>query len=400
MTDNPQGAIDSKIQDIIGEVREINSKVEKSSATFAEKEQMSKLESKFDTVMDTVEKMRASMQAPEAKEGNAEAEEKAYADALNLYLKKGNETAIAEKSLSAGVDSDGGYLLTPASNKIIDGQIFETSPVMQYASVQAISTDSFDVIVDNDEAGSANRGEQGSVSETDTPTLDKKIIPVHEYYAEPKATQKIIDDSSINIEQWLSGKVASAISRDINTDFVNGDGVGKCTGLTKSISSDIALSTADSFSATAAEVYKTGTASSFGTNDGTAADNILTFVGKLKEPYASNAILFGKRATRVELMKLQDGNGSYIFNYAGKDGLTVDGIPFVAFNDMGAYGVDDALALGVADLRSAYQVVERTGIRVLRDAFTSKGFIKFFTTKRVGGDVVNYEALKLLRLAD
>lgn len=403
MTDNTNTEFESKMSDVLGEIREIHSKVEKSSASFAAKEEMSKLEEKLNANLDAVEQLRAAMQAPEAKgaEDKAELANKEYGDALNLYMRKGVETGLTEKALSAGSDPDGGYLLTPASNKLIMGRVFETSPVRQYASVQTISTESFDIIDDNDEAASSwSASEQAAVSDSDTPQVRKLNIVAHELVAQPKATQKILDDSAVNLDQWLAGKVSEIFSRSENTAFVSGTGVGQPKGILTDVSgTNKALSAADAYSATLTEVYKSGANGSFGTNDGTAAENLVKFAGKLKSEYAANAIMFGTRATRSQILLLKDGAGNYVFNIKGGEGLAVDGMPFVAFNDMGAFGTTDALALGVADLRRAYQIVDRTGIRVLRDPFTEKPYVKFYTTKRVGGEVVNHEAIKLLRLS-
>lgn len=303
---------------------------------------------------------------------------------MDGYLRKGvNEMEI--KALSSDSDEDGGLLITPQMSSEVVKKIFETSPMRQYASVQTISTSSLEILQDLDEAGAGWVGEVEARPETTTPKLNMIEIPVHELYAEPKATQRLLDDASINMEAWLAEKVADRFARLENASFVAGDGVKKAKGFLS---------------------YAAGTA--FGqiqqVNSGVSGDitgdSMIELLYSLKAGYKPNAKFFMNRDLIKKARLLKDNDDRYLWA-PGLDGQTAGsilGYEIVEFQDM-PVAAANALAVAFGDMRQAYQIVDRIGIRVLRDPFTAKPFIKFYTTKRVGGGVKNFEAIKLLKLA-
>jgi HK97 family phage major capsid protein len=401
MTDNVKNEFETKFNDVLDEIREISTKTEKASATKAEKAELEALKADFEKLADTSQKMQASLNAPKAAETKEEKQDEYKSAFYGEYFKKGVEANLAQKALSSSSDVDGGYLVPHNTSKLITGQLFETSAMRQYANVQTISGEGLDVISDNDEAaGYWADSESAVVTDTDTPQLSKLIITAHELVAQPKATQRLLDDSSVNAEQWLVGKLVDIFSRTENAAFVNGDGINKPKGVTAYATGTVkALSADDAYTNGVVEVFKSGAAGTLGTNDGTAADNVKKFMAKLKGVYAQNGVLFCSRAMRAELAQLRGGSASgYIVSYDITKGLMIDGVPVVSFDDM-ANPAADAISLGFGDLSRAYQIVDRTGIRVQRDPYTEKPFVKFYTTKRVGGGVVNFEAVKLLKLS-
>lgn len=312
-----------------------------------------------------------------------------HKEAFCMYLRKGVEddlTHLEKKALSVTNDVDGGYLVTPQMSATIAKSVFETSPMRQLAGVETISSDSLEMIEDTDEAAAGWSTETGIVSDTDTPQIGKKTIAVHELYAQPKATQKLIDDSSIDIEAWLAGKLVDVFSRKENTAFVNGDGTGKPRGIL---------------------TYAAGTAwgeieqIASGTSATITADGIVKLYYALKEDYATRATFLMSRASVQQVRLLKEATTN---QYLWQPGLsagapdTLLGLPVMQAADMPTPAAD-SLSVAVADFKRAYQIVDRTGIRILRDPYTEKPFVKFYSTKRVGGDVVNFEAVKLLKLA-
>ena len=316
----------------------------------------------------------------------AEAEHK---EAFCQYLRKGVEEDLVhleKKALSATSDPDGGYLITPQMSAAIARTVHETSPIRQLASVETISTDSLEVLEDTGEAAAGWTTETGAVSETATPQFGKKTIPVHELYAQPKATQKLIDDSSINIEAWLGEKLTDIFSRKENTTFVNGDGIGKPRGiLTYAAGTDWA---------SIEQLVSTS-------NGAVTSDSVIKLYYALKEDYATRATFLMNRATVQQVRLLKEATTN---QYLWQPGLTAGapdtllGLPVMQAADMPAPATG-SLSIALADFRRAYQIVDRYGIRILRDPYTEKPFVKFYSTKRVGGDVVNFEAIKLLKLS-
>lgn len=313
---------------------------------------------------------------------------KAYVKAYGAYLRKGEADGLAEleaKALSAGSDPDGGYAVVPEMSDRIATTIFESSPIRSIATVETISSDALEMLVDKDEAASGWVGEATTRSETDTPELAKARIPVHELYAEPRSTQKLLDDANFNVEDWLARKVADKFARDEATAFVVGTGVGQPRGFT---------------------TYAGGT--SWGqieqVNSGGAgavtADGLIDLQNALKQGYLARAVWVMKRTTVGEVRKLKDANNQYLWQpgLAQDKPPTLLGHPVTAADDMPVVATN-ALAIAFGDFTAAYTIVDRVGIRVLRDPFTAKPYVKFYTTKRVGGDVVNFEAVKLQKLA-
>lgn len=317
-----------------------------------------------------------------------------YKAAFVEYLRKDDRVLAADetKALSVGSDPDGGYVVDPDTSGRIVMKQFETSPVRQYASVQVISTDALEGLFDLDEAASGWVSETGSRPETGTPQLKPWRIPVHEQYAEPRATQKLLDDAYINMEDWLAAKVAEKFSRTENAAFVNGTGVGQPRGF-------LTYAHGTTLPGTIEQVAT-------GVNGGFAAapagaDKLISMVYGLKTNYRNNGVWFMNRTTTAGVRLLKNSDGSYLWqpSIAAGQPSTLLGYPVATFDDMPDYTTNGALAIAFGDLAQAYQIVDRLGIRVLRDPFTAKPYVKFYTTKRVGGDVINFEAIKLLKFA-
>lgn len=314
----------------------------------------------------------------------------AYQKAFDAMLRKGEEVLGADerKALSVGSDPDGGYVVYPDMSGRIVQKVFETSPMRAYASVQVISTDALEGLYDLGEASSGWVGEAESRAETNTPQLGKWRIPVHELYAKPKATQKILDDAAINMEAWLASKVAEKFARDESTAFVSGNGINKPRGF-------LTYSSGTTIPGTI-ERIKTGVSSAFAA-DPNGLDKLLDALYALKAPYRANATWFMPRLVTALARKLQDNDGQYQWqpsSQAGQPALFL-GFPVAAFEDFEALAAN-SLSMAVGDMREAYQIVDRLGIRTLRDPYSAKPYVEFYTTKRVGGDVVNFEAIKLI----
>lgn len=339
---------------------------------------------------------------------SAEAEEKAQKAAVSAdfgaFLKKGAGSERADfadylakagkadelKALSVNVNQDGGFLVLPTFGGIVDVRVFESSPVRQLANVVQVNSDTYELVLDNDEAAAGWVGETSTRSETATPTLDKKIINVHEMHASPRATQKSLDDMIVNPEAWLAGKVADKFARLDATAFISGDGVAKPVGLLANTTSSTA------YSATALQTINSGSSGAFTYN------GLVDIQNALKERYQANATWMMKRATFGSIMKIKSGitdDNTPIFNMmydknTGLPGFTLLTRPVVFADDLAAPGAGVQAAI-YGDFRAGYTIVDRIGIRTLRDPFSAKPYVVFYTTKRVGGDVVNAEALKV-----
>jgi HK97 family phage major capsid protein len=318
-----------------------------------------------------------------------------YARAINVYMRRGAATPQqVMAALSVGSAPDGGFTVTSDMSGRIVSRLFETSPMRQVANVVTIGTDALEGFNDLDEAGAGWVAERGTRAETDTPELGKWQIPVHELYAEPKATQKVLDDSMFDIEAWLAGKVADKFIRTENAGFVVGDGAGKPRGLFTYTTT----ATADASRAWGQfEHINTGASGAFAAAPA-GGDTLVDTVFKLKAGHRTNASWMMARATLAAVRKLKDGDGNYLWqpNFEARQGGLLLGFPVVEAEDAPALGAN-SLSIAFGDFREAYTIVDRAGITVLRDPYTQKGFVKFYTVKRTGGGAINFDAVKFVR---
>jgi HK97 family phage major capsid protein len=324
----------------------------------------------------------------------------AHKSAVSAYMRKGKDTeisALQAKAMSVDSNQDGGFFVMPDTSGRIVQQVYETSPMRRLASVQTISTDALEGIYDLDEAAAAWVGEQGARNETASPKVNMWRIPVHEIYAEPRATQKLLDDANVDVEAWLAGKVANKFARAEAQAFVSGDGVGKPRGfLTYATSANAPTAT----SWNVIQYLNTGVNGDYA-GSGLGGDNLINLHGLLKAEYLPGSVWAMNRTTKAKTRTLKDPDGNYLLQLDFRQGLseTILGYPVENFEDMPNYTGTGALAVAFGNFASCYQIVDRVGIRVLRDPFTAKPFVKFYTTKRVGGDVINFEAVKVLRFS-
>lgn len=312
-----------------------------------------------------------------------------YKAAFNTYLRKGMDAGLEQiqsKALSVSTDANGGFLVPNQLADLIVQIVNESSPMRSLASIETISSDSLDIIEDVTDANAA-WGDETTVrsAETTSPTLGRNTIDTFELYAQPQATQKLVDDSSIDIEQWIARKVADKMARLEATSFISGDGTTMPKGIL---------------------TYTAGTSWGqiqqvpSGTSAVVTADSLVNLYFNLKDEYARNATFLMHRNTAQVVRLLKDTTNQYVWQPGLAAGTpnTLLGVPVALASDMPVPAAA-ALSIAVADFKRAYLIVDRIGIRTLRDPFTAKPFVKFYTTKRVGGEVVNTEAIKLLKLA-
>lgn len=328
-----------------------------------------------------------------------------YAKAFNTYLRKGKDglADLEAKALSVGSAPDGGFFVEPFRAQTIIDKLYETSALRAVASVMSITSKSIEFPIDRDEPTTGWVGEQSSRPETNTPQIGMLEIPVHELYAMPKATQNLLDDSGVNVEQWLDGKVADQMGREENTQFVLGNGVKQPKGF----ATYTTAATADaSRTFGQLEHILSGTNGAFKTASATVnpADDLYDLIGKFKAGYRGNLRWAMNRVTLTAVRKFKDQDGNYNIYHPVLDPVkgvidTLISYPVDEFADMATYTTTGALAIALADWKRGYQIVDRQGMRQLRDPYTSKGYVIFYTTKRVGGGVLDSDAIKFLKFA-
>lgn len=317
-----------------------------------------------------------------------------HKDAFNKFFRKGTEAGLRDLEIRAGLstlsDPDGGFLVPEESENTIDRVLGTVSAMRRICTVRTIGTDTYKKLVNQGGASSGWVEEKAARTETDTPTLKEIVINAKELYAMPAATQALLDDSRIDIASWLADEVAVEFAEEEGDAFINGNGVGEPKGI------GAYTMVANASYAWGKIGYIAGGHASLLNN----ADKIVSLQHALKSGYRAGASWLMNDSTCEVIRTLKNGMGDYIWR-AGLEMGKPDqllGKP-VDYDD----NVDDIGAnkypLWFGNFKRAYLIVDRFGIRVLRDPYTGKPYIYFYTTKRVGGGVVMYEALKALKIS-
>ncbi|TNJ46721.1 phage major capsid protein [Phaeobacter sp. B1627] len=323
----------------------------------------------------------------------AEAEGAPHQKAMQAYLRIGNEDGfrgleLEGKALSSAVNSDGGFLVDPQTADVVKSVLQSTASIRAVASVVNVEATSFDVLIDHTDVGAGWATETGSVTETASPVIDRIVIPLHELSALPKASQRLLDDSAFDIEGWLAGRIADKFARAEAQSFISGDGVDKPTGILHHTAVDN-----DSWTWGALGYVATGTDGDIG-----SADAIINLVYALDARYRAGASFVMNSKTAGLIRKLKDADGRFLWSdgLAAGEPARLMGYPVLVAEDMPDVA-SDSFSMAFGDFGAGYTIAERPDLRILRDPFSAKPHVLFYATKRVGGDVSDFAAIKLMK---
>jgi HK97 family phage major capsid protein len=317
-----------------------------------------------------------------------------HRQAFDTYVRKGDTHGLAgleAKSMSIGSSSDGGYLVPSETETEIGRLLNATSPIRAIAGIRQVSTSVYKKPFAITGAATGWVGETAARTETASPTLAELQFPAMELYAMPAATQALLDDSAVNFDQWIAEEVQFAFASQESTAFVAGDGTNKPKGfLSYTNVADASWSWGN------IGYVASGVDGAFAASD--PSDTLIDVAYALKSGYRQNASWILNRKTQGAIRKFKDSAGDYIWQPAlTADGkATLMGFPVVESEDMPDIA-SNAYAIAFGDFGRGYLVVDRIGVRVLRDPYSAKPYVLFYTTKRVGGGVQNFEAIKLMK---
>ena len=339
----------------------------------------------------TLDHARPHLGANDVKNNVHDREHKA---AFRGYMRSGESGGLKSlegKAMSEASGPDGGYLVPPAAETEILRRMTSISPIRALASVREISTANFR------KAFSTSGPASGWVAETDVrpQTGNQQIadmnFPAMELYAMPAATQSLLDDSIVDIEQWIASEVDVAFAEQEGAAFVNGNGVNKPTGFLSYTKSTTA---AWSWGKTA--YVTSGAAGAFAAAN--PSDALFDFIYAVRAGYRQNASFVMNRKVQSVIRKMKSTTGEYLWTPPAVVGAAANlmNFPVVEAEDMPDIAAD-SYSVAFGDFRRAYLVVDRRGIRILRDPYSAKPYVLFYTTKRVGGGVQDFDALKLLK---
>lgn len=315
--------------------------------------------------------------------------------AFHAYMRSGEASGLKrleEKALSAGSGPDGGYLVPETVEREVLRRLSAISPIRALASVRVISGGQYKRAFSTAGPAAGWVGETSARPQTSGPTLSELSFPAMELYAMPAATQTLLDDAVVDIDQWIAEEVETVFAEQEGAAFVNGDGVNKPKGF---LASDIV---ADKDWTWGHLGYVAAGGAAFPASN--PSDVLVELVYALKAGYRQNAAFVMNRRTQSALRKFKDSTGHYLWAPPASAGqaATLMGFPVVEAEDMPDMAAN-AAALAFGDFKRGYLVVDRAGVRVLRDPYSAKPYVLFYTTKRVGGGVQDYAAIKLLKFA-
>jgi HK97 family phage major capsid protein len=348
--------------------------------------------------IDQVNVKLAAQQLNGSGEGKDSPERKAYAKAFDVAFRRGGDDgdlkALAVKaSMSTQSDPDGGWMVPIEMDNTISRVLQTVCAMRGLAQVQPISTGEYKKLVSQGGATSGWVGETDARGATNTPTLAAMAFEAMELYSNPATTQTLLDDAYVNIGDWLAGEVSITFAEQEGLAFINGSGVKKPRGI-------LSYTTVADANYAWGKIGYLGTGGAAFAADPGGLDKLISMVYALKQGYRTNASFLANRTTIGVIRQMKDSYGHYQWQPSSQIGEppTLLGYPIVDDDNMDDLGANK-YPVAFADFKRAYLIVDRIGTRVLRDPFSNKPYVSFYTTKRVGGGVQNFEAIKLLKCA-
>jgi HK97 family phage major capsid protein len=309
------------------------------------------------------------------------------------YLRRG--VAVETKALVTAVDVDGGYAVPEEIDAAIARTLQSISPIRGIANVVTVGSSGYRKLVTTGGTPSGWVSETAARPETDTPDFIEIAPPMGELYANPAASQTMLDDAAFDVEAWLAGEIAAEFAKAEGSAFVRGSGVDQPRGF---------LSAPTSAAADGVRPFGTVQFVSSGAAGGFAVvnpqDRLIDLVQALRPPYRQGAVFVMNSSTAARLRKIKTSDGAFLWQPGIVSGQpdTLLGYPLVEAEDMPDVA-PDSLSIAFGNFKAGYLIAERAETQILRDPFSRKPFVHFYATKRVGGQVSNSEAIKLMKFA-
>ncbi|MFN3232932.1 MAG: phage major capsid protein [Alphaproteobacteria bacterium] len=319
--------------------------------------------------------------------------------AFDIFMRSGETGGLADlelKALSVGTAAEGGYAVPEEIDREIERLLADISPIRTIAKVVEIGTSDYKKLVNVGGATTGWVGETAARTETDTPQFAEVVPPLGEIYANPAATQHMLDDAFFNVEEWLAGEIAEEIAEAEGAAFVSGNGINKPKGFL-----DYTTATTGDASRTFGTLQHLATGAAGAWPSSNPTDILIDLAHTLRPAYRQSAHWVMNTNTVAAIRKFKDADGNYIWregDLTNGQPARLLGYPVVEAEDMPDIAAD-SLSVAFGDFSRGYLVTDRLGTRVLRDPFSNKPYVHFYTTKRVGGGVVNSEAIKLLKFS-
>ena len=313
---------------------------------------------------------------------------------VERYVRQGLEAGVELKSFSGASGAAGGYAVPREIDQIIDATLKGISPIRSIANVVRTGTAGYRKLVTSGGIVSGWASETGTRTETATPSFNEIVPPSGELYANPAASQAMLDDAQFDVEGWLAGEIAREFAAAEGAAFVNGNGTNKPKGFL----TYTATNEADSVRAFGSLQYVASGAS--GAFAASGQDKLIDLVQSLRAPYRQGACFVMNSATLAVIRKMKTSDGAFIWqpSLAAGQPANLLGYPVIEAEDMPDIAAG-SLSIAFGNFQAGYVISERSETSILRDPFSNKPFVHFYAVKRIGGAVANSEAIKLMKFA-
>ncbi|WP_213761970.1 phage major capsid protein [Caballeronia sp. dw_19] len=346
-----------------------------------------KISADLDSLQGAVDETNIKIAAAQMSAGGKQLRDKEYTESFYAHMKKGDVQA----SLNKGADAEGGYTTPVEWDRTITNKLVLISPMRQICKVQPTSKAGFSKLFNMRGTASGWVGETDERPQTGTATFQPLAFASGEIYANPAATQQILDDSEIDLETWLAGEVQTEFAKQEGVAFVSGNGTNKPAGILTYIAGG---ANAAKHPFGPITVVNSGAAATI------TSDSVIDIIYDLPAAFTGNARFTMNRNTQRVIRKLKDGQGNYLWqpSYVAGQPATLAGYPITEIPDMPDVAAN-SIPVMFGDFEQTYMIIDRIGVRVLRDPYTNKPYVMFYTTKRVGGGLLNPEPMRAMKVA-
>jgi HK97 family phage major capsid protein len=379
------------VQEKMGMVEVKADALEESFAQFEEDDGVAALKAELETLKAKIASGVIAAQRP-ALDGVKSADSTAFID---QYVRRGIEASLETKAVSSSSDAVGGYAVPDEIDARIDATLTAISPIRSIANVVKVGSAGYRKLIASGGTPSGWVAYEADRPETNTPSFTEIVPASGELYANPAASQQMLDDAMFDVESWLAEEIATEFARAEGAAFVSGTGVNQPLGFLSSPNST-ALDSVRPMGTL--QTIGTGVAGAFAASD--PEDALIDLVQALRSPYRQGAVFVMNSATAAEIRKFRTSTGAFLFqpSLAAGQPATLLGYPLIEAEDMPDIAAG-SLSIAFGNFKAGYVIAERNATTILRDPYTHKPYVHFYATKRVGGQIVNSEAIKLLKFA-
>jgi len=314
---------------------------------------------------------------------------------VEQYIRRGIEAGLETKAIGSSTDAIGGYAVPEEIDRAIDETLTAISPIRAIANVVKVGSAGYRKLIATGGTPSGWVAYEAARPETNTPTFTEVVPATGELYANPAASQQMLDDAMFDVEKWLAHEIATEFARAEGMAFVKGTGTSQPLGF---LSSPNATTADGTRPLGTLQTIGTGVAGAFPASS--PADKLIDLVQTLRSPYRQGAVFVMNSATAAAIRKFKTSDGAFLFQPSLQAGspATLLGYPLIEAEDMPDIAAS-SLSIAFGNFKAGYVIAERNATTILRDPYTHKPYVHFYATKRVGGQVVNSEAIKLLKFA-